>query len=338
MVATVKVRNFHATKAVLESFGVDPACVLKSVGLDGNLFSNRETVVLYADLVRFAAAAAHATQCEDFGLLTGMRQDATAVGLAGVMSVNAVRVGEALDILASGLRITDTGGVFSYESRKGSLYLSYVVSGSFGDGVYHVIDGAIAIICNILRQLSGAEWRPDRVALTGPAPRELGRCRQFFRAPVEFGAAEAVMVCDAGVLNRQIATHNQHHIEILAPLFDAAVGQAGGDFLSVVRSVLKAQVSGGRLTRTRAAQAMGLTEHVLVHRLAEAKANFSVLAEEVKYELARRELAAGKALRAVAGELGFADAAAFSRAFVKWSGETPGRWRAERGRRPASAD
>jgi hypothetical protein len=152
MVATIKVRNFHAAKDVLESFGVDPAGVLDAVGLDHNLFSNRDNVVLYADMLRFVAQCVHATRCEEFGLLVGMRQNVAAVGLAGVVSLNALRVGEALDILASGLRTTDTGGVFSYESRKCSLYLSYTVADFSGEGVEQIVDGAMAIVCNAMRQ------------------------------------------------------------------------------------------------------------------------------------------------------------------------------------------
>ncbi len=48
-------------------------------------------------------------------------------------------------------------------------------------------------------------------------------------------------------------------------------------------------------------------------------------------------LASGKEMRAIAGELGFADVSVFNRAFVKWSGQTPGRWRA-RFRAPDAAD
>ena len=145
-------------------------------------------------------------------------------------------------------------------------------------------------------------------------------------------APAAHLACPAAILSRTVATHNPQQLEILVPLFDAAVSQTRGDLVSTVRAILKAQVRGGRLTRARVAQAMGLTEHVLVYRLNEAEVAFSDLAEEVKYELARQMLAAGKELRAIAGELGFADASAFSRAFVKWSGETPGRWRADRAR------
>ena len=338
MVATIKVRNFYGAKEVLEGLGVEPAGVLESVGLDGGLFSNRETVILYADALRFIVACARATRRDDFGLLVGMRQDAAAVGLVGLMSLSAMRVGEALQIIATGLRTSDTGGVFFYEARNGSLYLSYVVTGAYPDGVDQIVDGSIAVACNAMRQFCGSDWRPDKVLLSRQTPRDAKAFRQFFGVPVEFGAPAACLACDAAVLNQPVKTHNPHHMDILAPLYDAALSQANGDLVSTLKAVLTAQVGGGRLTRARAARAMGISEHCLVKRMGEANTTFSDLAEDVKYQLARQMLASGKDMRAIAGELGFADASVFNRAFVKWSGQTPGRWRSGRIRAPDAAD
>ncbi|MCI4678631.1 AraC family transcriptional regulator [Rhodoblastus acidophilus] len=330
MVATIKVRNFFAVKDVLEFFGVEPAAALKNVGLDPNLFANRETVVLYSDAGRLLAECARLTDRDDFGFRAGQREDATAMGLTGLLSLHAMKVGEALGYIAVGLRASDTGGVFSFEARGGVASLSYAVIETGVERPEQIVDAAMAIACNTLRQFCGPGWSPERVFLPRGTPRDFRCYRQFFGAPVEFEAPAARMVCDASVLDRQIVTHNPHYIDILTPLFDAALAGARGDLILTVKAVLKAQVGGGRLTRARVAQAMGMSEHVLVARLAEADATFSDLAEEVKFELARQMLASGREQRAIAGELGFADASAFNRAFVKWSGQTPGRWRAGR--------
>jgi AraC-like DNA-binding protein len=338
MVGTLKVRNFLAVEELLEALGLDCGAALKAVGLDLGLFANRETLVLYADAARLLDHCGRIAGCDDFGLQAGMRQGAAAMGLTGLVSLNAMLVGDALDYMARGLKTSDTGGVFSYEMRGTVLSMSYVVADPDVADPTEMVDGAMAIVCNIMRQLCGPQWNPDRVALSRKPPREPQRFRQFFGAPVEFGAATARLVCDAGVLKRKVAGHNPHHMDILAPLFDAALGRSGQDFVATTRAVLKAQASGGRLTRARAAQALGLSEHVFVSRLADSGATFSDLAEEVKYELARAMIAAGREFRAIAGELGFADSSAFNRAFAKWSGQTPGRWRAAKGGARAAVD
>src|SRR6516164_6615649 len=86
--ATIKVRNFSAIEEVLQSLGADPGKVLQSAGLDPKLFSNPDRFVLLPDLDRLAGQAVRATGREDFGLRVGMKEDATAIGLAGLVSMN----------------------------------------------------------------------------------------------------------------------------------------------------------------------------------------------------------------------------------------------------------
>lgn len=328
MAAILKVRNFLGVQTVLEQFGVATEAILDDVGLPRDLFGNRDAFVFYADVDRLVAAASRACGCDDFGFRVGRLQDATAIGLAGLLSLHALKVHEALSIIASGLRASDTGGIFAAESRDGLAALSYVVAEPGIEKADHFVDASIAIIHNMMRQLCGPAFRPELVALPRSRPRDVPSFEQFFGAQVEFGASSGRLICAASWLDRKLANHNPQYIDILTPLLRAEIQARAPDLISTVKAVLKAQAAGGRLTRARAAAAMGLSEHVLAARLAEAGARFSDLAEATKYELARDLLAAGREQSAIAAELGFADASAFNRAFVKWSGVTPGRWRA----------
>ena len=61
---------------------------------------------------------------------------------------------------------------------------------------------------------------------------------------------------------------------------------------------------------------------------------FQQLSDEVRFEIARQMLDdSTMTLSEIAAALAYSDASAFSRAFSRWSGITPGRWRV---RRPAS--
>lgn len=331
MAAVLKVRNFRGVETVLEQFGVEIGPFLDEVGLPRDLFGNRDSFVFYADVDRLIGAATRACGCDDFGFRVGRLQDATAVGLAGLLSLHALKVSEALAIIASGLRASDTGGVFSAEQRDGLAALSYVVAAPGIAQAAHFVDASIAIIHNMMRQICGPDFRPELVALPRPKPRDVQSFEQFYGAPVEFGASAGRLSCASSWLDRKVVNHNPQYIDILTPLLRAETQARAPDLVSTVKAVLKAQVSGGRLTRARAARALGLTEHALAARLAEAGARFTALAEATKFELARDLLAAGRDQSAIAVELGFADVSAFNRAFVKWSGLPPGRWRARAG-------
>ena len=57
---------------------------------------------------------------------------------------------------------------------------------------------------------------------------------------------------------------------------------------------------------------------------------FSGLADEARFEAAQSLLLKDKRIAEVAAVLGFAEQSAFTRAFMRWSGTTPGRWRLQR--------
>jgi AraC-like DNA-binding protein len=57
---------------------------------------------------------------------------------------------------------------------------------------------------------------------------------------------------------------------------------------------------------------------------------FRTIANEVRFEIARQLLAATSlSLGQIAAALDYSEASAFTRAFRRWSGQTPSAWRAD---------
>jgi AraC-like DNA-binding protein len=62
--------------------------------------------------------------------------------------------------------------------------------------------------------------------------------------------------------------------------------------------------------------------------LADEGQSFKLLNDQVKTRLAQRLLSESKMdLQQVAHCIGYADSASFCRAFQRWTGQTPGRWK-----------
>jgi AraC-like DNA-binding protein len=75
-----------------------------------------------------------------------------------------------------------------------------------------------------------------------------------------------------------------------------------------------------------------MSVRVLQRRLSEFGLTYSQLVDEVRLELARRLFENSRLnLSDIAQELGYSDAAHFTRAFVRWTGVTPSAFR-RRGR------
>jgi len=329
-VATIRVRNFLALRDVLVDLGADPAEVLLSAGMDRGTFSDPERAVAFGELDRLVTESLKATQCEDIGFRVGASGGVALVGLAGLVSLNCETVREGLRTIADGLKTTNTGGAVILDEVGGVAFVGYAVVAPGVENADHIIDAGVARLMNVMQDLCGPTWRPDRVLLTRHPPRDVSAFTRFFQAPIEFGATSARLEFDAAILDWPIKDHDPAHREILAPLLERALAEAPVEFVFAVKSVLRAQASAGPLTRKRICRAMGLSKHALTSRLKASGVTFAELADETLREFAESLLLKGRPMHEVAAALGFADKSAFTRAFKKWVGAPPGQWRAER--------
>jgi AraC-like DNA-binding protein len=91
---------------------------------------------------------------------------------------------------------------------------------------------------------------------------------------------------------------------------------------------LSALIAGGRPKIENTARHFGMPVRTMQRRLQEAGLTYSELLDEVRYDAACRKLKTCRmSVSAIAKELGFTDASNFSRAFQRWSGMPPSKYR-----------
>jgi AraC-like DNA-binding protein len=104
-------------------------------------------------------------------------------------------------------------------------------------------------------------------------------------------------------------------------------------FVEQARRAISELLPSGQLDAERLAARLGTTERTLRRRLAQLDSSFSELRDQVRSELAQAYLAErALPLPEIAFLLDFADERAFRRSFQRWTGLSPARFRAERGR------
>ncbi|MEQ1501526.1 MAG: AraC family transcriptional regulator ligand-binding domain-containing protein [Myxococcota bacterium] len=104
-----------------------------------------------------------------------------------------------------------------------------------------------------------------------------------------------------------------------------------GPWIDQVRAAIEAGLPHGRADLVRVSAALGLSTRTLQRRLDGLGQSWTDLLEDTRRALAcvyLRDPALG--LDEIAALLDYADASTFHRAFVRWTGETPGRWRRTR--------
>ena len=153
---------------------------------------------------------------------------------------------------------------------------------------------------------------------------------RHFNCPVRFRAGRNAVIYAKADLDRPFLTYNPDLVAALAPQLDEELRyqKKQGSLIEQVKSALKRILAGQKPELSHVARELGQSTRTLQRKLAEAGRTFQEVLAEARRELAKHYLLySGRELTETAYLLGYADANSFFRAFHKWEGVSPGRWR-----------
>jgi len=271
------------------------------------------------------------TNCPHFGLLVGQEDMLSSLGLVGCLMPPRQTVGKALQTLAWHLRQHSLDAAPLLSVSDGMATLRCVAHDPGIEGADQIADGAIATALNIMRALCGPRWAPTEVLLPRPPPSDLGPFERLFRAPVRFDAGTAALIFPMFWLRQPIAGAG----EVLRLLFEerfdpSEVIPYHGTFSNGLRHMLRTRLMKEDCSAKRIAGLLSMNRRTLNRRLHGEGTSFTIVVNEVRFEIARQLLADSEVtFNQVAAALGFSEPSAFTRAFRRWSGQSPTEWRAE---------
>jgi len=164
------------------------------------------------------------------------------------------------------------------------------------------------------------------VHVTHSAPDYLAEYDRAFRAPTVFDSEWNAMRIDESWLTRRIPTQPGYvfgifaeHAENLLKRLESSKTTRGE-----VESVLLPRLHSGDANVQAAAVELGMSRQTLYRRLKGEGTTFENVLDELRHELALHYLTAERvSVNEIAYLLGFSTAAAFSRAFKRWTGKSP---------------
>jgi len=276
-------------------------------------------------------ACAHATGCAHFGLLAGQRLDESALGAVGTLVRHGETVGAALHDLVLYLHLHDRGAVpVMLNLGPTRTAIGYAIYRRDTPGRAQIVDGAIAVVFQILRRLCGPQWRPSEVMFAHSAPADAAPFSRLFGSPLRFDAELSAVVFPSNWLAKPIAGADAAvRAAMEAALRQAARRDAGPLAEQVRRALHSAAFTQGQSTAPQIARLLGLHERQLRRLLRQEGASFRQLAAEASLAVAQQLLGDTRLpLPEIAAALHYSDVTALSRAFKRWTGQRPAAWRA----------
>ena len=324
----VRVGPLMDIPVILHDLGYDPRPLFDSAGLKMEQFADPDSTISFLDASRLLALCVATTGCQHFGLLLGKNVPASSLGIAGLLLQAAPNVGKALGDLIRHFELHDQGGIPTLLVEGDVALFGYVIYQRDAEAVNQIYDLSISAACNIMRNLCGGHWNPTEVFLSRSSPPDLVPYMRVFRAPLRFNADQNAIALSSRlmILDLPLAAPLFHrYLEGEAQKSDA---QRDTSLINKLGGILRRLMVTQTCSVANAATLLHMHERTLNRRLSDEGTSFRQELDNTRYEVAKQFLAGSMIpLEKLATVLGYSDNTAFSRAFKRWSGITPAKWR-----------
>lgn len=327
--AAQRIASLVGLPALLGEFGVALDDLLDGLPLDPAAFDSDENRIPYGLATVLLARAAKLTGCAHFGLALGARFDHRCMGAAGRWMQHAPTLGAALGGFIA-LQPSATQGATCFLHRHGDQVI-------FGYGAFdrtsldYVQNYSVVIpmAFNIVRSLSGGRAVVTEALFSFRKPQETLPYARFFGLPVRFDQPLTGLVLQHASLALPVIGADAAAFAAIRREADALLRDSRQSWTGRVARALRGALAIGSTGRAEIAAHLGLHPRAMARRLAEEGTSFQSQLDAARHHaacelLALTDLSSGD----VALSVGYQNPTAFNAAFRRWSGTTPGAWRA----------
>jgi AraC-like DNA-binding protein len=321
--------------AWLSANGGDAAAVIERWRLPADVTTVREVVVPLRTVHEVTAEIAERMDDPNLGLHIAMRLPRGSYGLIEFIGRNAPSLREACGRFVRYASLINETHIIALDESGSSMALTQRCPGEPLVGGRHANEMFLALVVRIVRELTElveASGAIRSVMFAHPAPADDAEHRAFFRCPLAFGRGENRIEFERSLLEQPLKGGDEALLSVLDEQAQRFVREhpPKTDGLSRIREQVQIAVKNGQPTLERVAEALRSSPRTLQRKLTDEGTTFNRLVDQVRQDLARLYIADARlALGEVAYLLGFSELSAFSRAFKRWTGLTPARYRAQ---------
>jgi len=321
--------------------GADRAALLRDLGLDASLLENPDARLPLSTVAAIARAVVSSSPVPGFGLRAGAARKTRDAGLVGYAILHSATLRDALGRLVRFGRIMGDHNRIEVDETGPAATITFE-GHPLLEAIHDLTELDVAWIVSSVREITTDDVTPREVRFPYPEPAHAAALRAFFRCPLQFVAPHVAIVLKRDDLDRPVAASDPTLAGYLDRLADDMVKALGEDDSTTgrLRQVLWSRLSDGAPSLAHAAAAMAVSARTLQRRLRDEGTTFADALSKLRHDLAVRLLEDRTlAMYEVGFLLGYAEPTAFHRAFRRWRGMSPRRFRemADRGRSAPSA-
>jgi AraC-like DNA-binding protein len=312
--------------------GVPVEALCREVGLHPADLEDPEVRIPYTVLDTLLERAVSLTGDENLGLHLARMTEVDPDDAAGLVILTSATLKESMERGCRYQRVWGDGERFLVEQTPRGVRMRFTPVGPWRPAHRLLAEISLAQLVLGVRFFTGAQVSPLLVRFAFPEPPDVREHQALFECPLVFGAP----VNDAEFSHEDAERPFIHADALLSAMFERQAQRViaklpvDTSLSGRVREQVRRTLAGGDFSAEAVARALHLPQRTLQRKLAEEGQSYAGLLEAVRRELSEDYLRRRLSIAEVSFLLGYAEPAAFHRAFKRWWGQSPEAFRSTR--------
>lgn len=313
---------------LLQSLGGDLAQLLAGVGLTPQVLTNPDQLIATEQLVALLDNCAKQLHCADFALRLARYQGIGMLGVLGKVLVAAPTLEYAFNAAQRFMALHNQAEHWRIKHADALLYVHRIEHFYELDNAQQYRELALGVCYRLIRTFAGEDIRPRRVEFIHRPLADVKLYQQFFACEVVFNQEFDRLVFEQTLLQRPLVLPDGQTVAKIDDYIANLLSHCGQNLELQVRTLLSQTLGIQQHSLQHIASLMGLHKRTLQRRLLAENLQFKTLLQEVKINTACWHLSASSMdITQLSELLGYADVAAFSKAFRLRQQMSPAQWR-----------
>jgi AraC-like DNA-binding protein len=308
-----------------------PEALLRHVGMDPTIFSNRGSSLRYRPLANLLEHSAAKLQRPDFGMrLASIQGGGKVFGPMGVVLKNSNTLGEALDYAAKHIHAYSRAARINFERDRANhkLSIGFEMLLDRLPNNRQAMEHAMLLANLNVMEITGGQARIREVLFRHQPLSSLKTYRNYFGCEVRFDQKVDAFVFKEQDLLCPIVDPDVQLYEMAKLFIDTKFTRVAPPTHALVRGLILHHLGSEQCTNERIAAELGLHARTLHRRLKAEGKSFEGIKDEVRRDVALRYLhQSDMPLTSIAERLGYAETSVLSRSCFRWFGASPRRLR-----------
>ena|SRR5699024_3127581 len=328
---------FVGFEALCRQHQLNAHTLLRECGLDPIVLRRQDLLVDYARVGQVLNLAAERSGHQQFGLQLSQQRDYLVFGPFGLLLSQAESVHDLVRITNQYAHLHVTGIRLHAEEKGEDVLLHYHLSLAGLVDQRQLIELGVGVVFRAAQLFFAQHWQPHYVTFSHAEPSTTEVYERIFNVPVLFAQQHNSIAGDKTILTAKPSEQRHLLKHYLTREYSAAESNISIDYVGRCQQVLRSLLATGEANLNTVASILDIHPRQLQIKLRNKGVQFRTLLETLRFEEAKQQLTLTNIrITDLALSLGYADETAFSRAFKRWSGMAPQRWRQQQEKPPAT--